>query len=216
MSGILLLFSSVTLIYLCFMVVQAVAGKLVGGRIEEAGLFLGPRLVGFDIGGLKVRINCVPLGSYVKFTEDFERLSPSRRLAASVAGLGGYVLLAAAAIGFAEGARHLLSGFGQIAAGAFSPRAVGSVLIGSTVRTLSDLSFVTGTGILAAKMMAYNLLPLGSFPGFTIISTTLELLGLNSGGGRVENSVKLAGFFITIALLAAWIAAGVFYIVDSR
>jgi membrane-associated protease RseP (regulator of RpoE activity) len=75
MSGLLLILSAILITYVVFLIFQFVGGKLVGAEIEEVGLFLGPALLSFKLGGIKFRSNAPPFGSFVKFSDNFDSVS---------------------------------------------------------------------------------------------------------------------------------------------
>ncbi len=128
-DGILVLLAIIS-IFLVFLIFQSIGGKLVGAKIEEIAVFNGPELIGFNIGGIRFRINYLPLGSYVKFAEGFQDLRVFKRIFVVLAGLASYLVVAIIGLGFEETTRQFAAGFGQIFQGVISPLAVGSNLIG--------------------------------------------------------------------------------------
>jgi hypothetical protein len=79
MTGSLLIILAIFIPMFLFTVVQAIVGKLIGAVIDEIGIFIGPSIFKFNVGNLKISVNYVPTGSYVKFTDDFEKLAPIRK-----------------------------------------------------------------------------------------------------------------------------------------
>ena len=203
MIALLLILLAILTIFIAFLIFQSLGGKLVGAEIEEIAIFNGPALFGFEVGGIKFRLNLLPLGSYVKFADSFENLAAVKKILVVLAGFVSYLVVAFIGLGFDEAFSQVWSGFGQILRGVFSPVAVGSNLIGSLANVFSERSFITGTAILASKFLALNLLPVGTLGGGALFLYLLELFGFKSK--KFSETFQLIGLFVLLVIILAWL-----------
>jgi hypothetical protein len=205
MNGYLYILLAALIIFIAFMIFQAVGGKLIGGKIEDLGIFVGPTIFHFKLGEVTVRLNALPLGSYVKFSDDFQLLHPLRKTLAVLAGLVSYLVLAFIGLGFAETFQQVSSGFVQILSGVISPVAVGSRLVEVLANVFQEKSFPVGLGILASKLLAFNLIPVGSLSGGMIVLYLLELFNIKSE--KLSERYNLIGLLFVSIVTLVWIFA---------
>jgi hypothetical protein len=205
MNGIFYIILGILIIYMVFVIFQAIGGKIGGGQIEALGLCLGPSIFQFKVGQIALRLNWLPLGSYVKFSDDFKFLHPVRKIFILFTGLFAYLFPAFVGLGFGEAIHQTLTGFGQIIGGVFSPVAVGVPLIESLANVFKEKSFIAGQGILAAKLLAFNLFPVGTLSGGLLVIYLLELFGFKSE--KFTERFQMIGLFLTFAVMLVWFAS---------
>lgn len=172
-------------------------------KITGVKLFYGQTPVKFSVGGCPVSIGWIPMGSTVSFDPiDLQQRSWSVRilghLISTFVGLGVALLL----LGYQGTWHHFLSGFQQIAEGAWEPIArAGDHL--TRWQQVVDASPVKAFGILAAKGAALSLFPMGG----GVISQMLGDVGSSTGKESLE---KLAVFnaIAGIMIIALWAFAG--------
>jgi len=172
-------------------------------KITGVKLFFGQTPVKFSVGGCPVSIGWIPMGSSVSFDPiDLHQKSwPVRilgHLSSTFIGLGVALLL----LGY-QGAWHqFLTGFQQIAEGAWEPIArAGDYL--TRWQQVADTSPVKAFGILAAKGAALSLFPVGG-------GVITHILG-DVGYSTPKESVEKLGVFNAIAgimIIALWAFAG--------
>jgi membrane-associated protease RseP (regulator of RpoE activity) len=185
---------------------MAIAGLLFGVGIQEVGLFFEPVIVEFEIAEVRFRLNWLPLGSYVKYREDdFANAGPLRAAAMSLGGC--VVLLAIAGICFPSGAGldMVATGFREIVMGAISPLGKGRELATQAIDFIRGHGFVAILGATAAKMCAFNLLPLpSSNSGHSLLMLWKGLFTLSA---KVQVILTLIGMLLTILMALSWIVA---------
>jgi hypothetical protein len=81
--------------------------------------------------------------------------------------------LAVLLLGMSEAAASLGRGFGQFLGGAIAPLGEGAKNLQSSINLLRSASFPGALGVIAAKVAAFNLIPLPSLNGFHILSALL-------------------------------------------
>lgn len=205
MNGYFYILLATLTIFVAFVIFQAVGGKLIGGKVEVLSLFLGPRIFGFKVGEIDMRLSLLPLGSYVKFSEDFQLLHPLRKILVVLAGLTSHLVLAFIGLGFKETFHQVLSGIVQILSAIISPIAVGSRLVEALANVFQEQSFLVGLGILASKMLAFNLIPLGSLGAGMIVLYLLELV--NTKSENLREKYEIVGLLFILIVTVVWIFA---------
>lgn len=192
-------------IFAVFLTFQAIGGKLFGAKISEVGVFNSPRIFSFDLGGVTFSLNALPLGCYVKFTDDFQHLHPFKKILIVLSGLLSYVVIALIGLSFAETLHQTISGFGQLFSGLFAPIAVGVKYFEALANVLTTNSFTTGLGILASKFLAFNLIPLGSLSGGSLVIYALQLFGIKSE--KFSEKFQLIGLLFLLPFYIAYLIA---------
>ena len=173
-------------------------------KVTAVRLFYGQSPVRFNVGACPVSIGWIPIGSSVSFDPvDFHRKTwPVRILAhfsSTVIGLGAAFLL----LGSQDAWHQFLTGFRQIAEGAWEPIArAGDHL--TRWQQVADRSPLKAFGILAAKGAALSLFPFGG----GVFTQILADAGSSTGK---ESWEKLALFNAVagIMILLLWGFAGV-------
>ncbi|TAL13680.1 MAG: hypothetical protein EPO01_20780 [Aquabacterium sp.] len=164
----------------------AVSGSLLGARFSVLSIGFGPALL--DLG--RLRIALLPLGGYVGFDDlqqpgeqgakppsTLDRLPLAQRLAVALSGCAVLVLLACACLGL-EGLRAFAAGPGQILWGALTPLGDGPRLLAQADSELRTASPVQVLGLVAAKLAAFNILPLPMCNGGAALAMIGRHLGL--------------------------------------
>jgi membrane-associated protease RseP (regulator of RpoE activity) len=190
---------------------MAAAGLLVRAPLEEISFFIGPRLLGLTLRGVAFNVRLIPNGGFVRFGEEgFQALSAARRLVIACSGELSLVLVAMAAFGAGEGAEKFLGGFRQVVAGAFSPLALGSEYLLALYEFARANPFWLVAGLLAAKVAAFNLLPVPTLNGGVILLTLAErflsLFGVTLTIS-VRERIQQIGFLLLLVVLALWLVA---------
>lgn len=177
-------------------------------RFEEVGLFIGPRLWGWQHGRVYWRINPVPLGSYVKFSEeDFAKASLVTKLMIQLAphiltvlmGVGSAALIGATGM---WDPRPLYLGMLQ---GALHPFSVGPSLL----RDLADFSAAHPATAFCSTIAAVGWLNLLPFPingmGLAIIEVITACRPMPE---TLRSVIMWLGLLAVVVLLVTWCVAG--------
>ncbi len=131
-----------------------------------------------------------------------DQRSPASQMAIGLAGCMALVALACG-VWQADGIRLVMAGFPQIIAGALSPFGAAQDLIASAKAALAGLSFIAVLGLVAAKVAAFNLLPLPGANGGFALAVIGRALGLD----------RFWPASLTAGLLLAYIAIGLSWLV---
>lgn len=184
---------------------MALAAHAVGARVEEVQIFLGPAMV-VRKERPTIRLGALPLGMWMRCLGQLETdpqtepgsyhaLAPWRRVVVLVA--GNLLLLAVAAL--VAGPADALASFVR------APVQLASLLVDPThaVETLRD--FVAQpiamalVGTLAAKMAAWNLLPLHGLNGAAILRELVP----RSARARFDGVLAVVSMLVVLALAIA-------------
>jgi membrane-associated protease RseP (regulator of RpoE activity) len=185
---------------------HALAGKALGADVEEIRLFGGPAIARVRLGGFLWVVNLLPgLGGYVKFrvkaidefSKGFEDLHPLRRILVIAAGSLTIVAVLLVCLGPVNGTLSIWHGFREVVRGGLDPVAVGVPLVRSLFQLIRISPPSTSLGIIAAKMAAFNLLPLLGLDGGLIL--------WNPAQWRVCFSDRIALGATTVGLVAVCI-----------
>jgi len=209
MVEFLCLILAVAVIFPTYLIFQAVGGVIFGGKIEEIGVFQGPKIFKFSIGSVAFRLNGIPTGSYVKFTEAFGDLHPFRKILIALSGLLSYFVLATICIGFSDAIAQTISGYTQIFRLVFSPIDVGTIYVGKILNLVNEKSFMYELGVVAAKFLAVNSLPFGTLAGGSLVLYFLELLGFKSE--KFNEKFQILGLFLVLILMIAAVISFIAY-----
>lgn len=183
----------------------AVTALLLGAKVEEIGLFMGPKLFGFRVGGILFRVNALPLGSFVKLADGFEKINIVSRSIVALSGCLALILTALAVFGFAAGWHQFVSGFGQIFGGTFSPGSEGARLVSAAYGFAAANSFLQTIGMFAAKMAAFNLLPIPMLNGGQFLIYLLQAVFNLSDSAREK--INIFGLLALLLLYCVWLYA---------
>jgi membrane-associated protease RseP (regulator of RpoE activity) len=202
---------------------MAIAARQFGISIKEISYCLGPVLL--RIG--KVSIRTLPLGGYIKFkdTEDggippdappgytLDAYNHQPRLVqVALPLLGAGVLVAAAMLLHpVSGMASVQSGFSQLFAGAFAPLSTAQNYIAAVHQVARGSGFFAMSGVVAAKMAAIHLLPLGFLGGGQAIFFLLRRDSTRTP--RWQELVTAWTIFPWLAVCGSWLVALVHYLV---
>lgn len=212
------LLSSVVLCMLMHMFVIALCGVAFGVTVRELSLGLGPKA--FSIGRLTFR--ALPFGGSVRFKDSREEaldasdmhgaLDGRSLLVQIVIGLSGCLVLLALAIVVlqAEGVQAFLSGFVEIVTGALSPMDKAQALLAHAHQRLAGAPFLVVLGLVAAKLAAFNLLPLPAANGGYVIAMIARGMGVAKFWPQGLTPVLLLAY---LALAISWLWAFVVYLI---
>jgi len=211
------LLSAVVLCVLLHMFVIALCGAAFGVTVREISLGLGPKA--FSIGNFTFR--AFPFGGSVRFKDSREEeldaddmrgaLDDRSLLVQIVIGLSGCLALLALAIVAlqAEGVQAFLNGFVEIVMGAVSPMDKAQALLAQAQQRLTAAPFVTVLGLVAAKLAAFNLLPLPAANGGFVIAMIARGLGIAKFWPQGLTPVLLLAY---LAIAISWLWALVVYL----
>jgi len=211
------LLSAVVLCVLLHMFVIALCGAAFGVTVREISLGLGPKA--FSIGNFTFR--AFPFGGSVRFKDSREEeldaddmrgaLDDRSLLVQIVIGLSGCLALLALAIVAlqAEGVKAFLNGFLEIVMGAVSPMDKAQALLAQAQQRLTGAPFVTVLGLVAAKLAAFNLLPLPAANGGFVIAMIARGLGIAKFWPQGLTPVLLLAY---LAIAISWLWALVVYL----
>lgn len=209
------IFVAVVLLLFLHVSALALAGVAFGVELREVSFGVGKAL--FTRGIVTIRL--LPISGYAKFADTRETpetdpavsFNHKPALVRAVIPLMGCValVLVAAMIPVGAGVAEVTEGFRQVIVGAFSPTSTAQ----GYIQVLHDRSlsqgFVVVLGVLAAKMAAFNLLPLPPLNGGQ------ALLAFVPGDPNVEpgwqRSIMQWVLFPLIALLGSWLYAICFF-----
>jgi membrane-associated protease RseP (regulator of RpoE activity) len=191
---------------------------LVGAKVEEIVLFIGPGLR-FRLGGIDYKIGLIPLGSSVRFPNEdkdpdrFSALPLWKRLAVFASGVVALAILACLCLGPWQGVLSIWRGLDQVLIGACSPMRTGRTLIRTLYAILRVDPYVIGLGIVAAKTVAVNIYPIPSLDGGSIVLALLErAFGLSD---KAREWMTILGLVFFLILVASWVFAFVGEAVSS-
>lgn len=173
--------ASLTAVNVIFIAIMAVAGRMMGLSIAEVNVLTGPTLVSFHVGGTRIAINPIPIGSGITFRSEQEAdeespaatadrfrtiddLSGWQRILLALSTPIGFLLIALALVGGSVIA-HAATALTQIYLGAFRPSTTGVELLQRYIEAWQE-SPSKALGILAAKYGVYLLVPTAGSPGF--------------------------------------------------
>lgn len=188
------------------------AARLAREPVREAGLFVGPRLFGARVLGVSLRVGLVPLGGWVALRRELRDLPTARAVFLAVAGPLALLGLGALTLGVSQAAAEVGRGFGQVFLGALSPQAFGA----SALLALHDLATRDGfapLGVIAAKLAAFNLLPLPGLNGAVLLDRVTRRLPLPQAA---RERVSTLGLGVLGLLLLGWALALALAVINSR
>ena len=211
-----------TLSHTLFLSGLAIGGLLAGVPIQGFRMFFGPELVSGYIGEAKIGIGCIPLGGYVQVkgmgavtegeisaADDFRELSRLRRLSIFITGPVLLLVLASLCIGPVGVGNSFVRAFYQYVAGSIQPLTQGQILLDKLAELLKTGNWPLALGIIASKMAALSLFPLGG-------NTTNSLLDqVNEDDTRESvfyKGYRRAGTIVIIILSLGWLIAGTVYL----
>ena len=209
MTRSMVIFIVHVIILIIFSVSSAIAARLSRLPIREVGLFIGPRLFDFSISGIRFSIRLLPLGSFVRLdapeNDSFsvgvvQEVHPIFQATFQLAGPLGLLSIATIMLGFSEamhtfGSAYLLPF--EIIRGAVRA----STLFPTLYEAIGRLSFTQFVSVACTYYAAFNLYPVPSFPGGSVLIACIELI--YPVPSRVRERLSQSGCFVVIFVLAA-------------
>lgn len=179
-----------------------------GLAVKTVNFFRGPRLFRGTLFGDPVEIGCIPIGSSVSWVPE-QYFSKPRLLRLGVTLIAPILGLAITMMLLGSGAaiHHIGRGLMQIPMGALHPRSLGVELI-AQLQTVFAHSPVTAIGILVAKALADDLLPLG---GSVVCNCVFALIDSRTEENRIVQLFGTLNALTAIALCGSWFVAIVSY-----
>jgi hypothetical protein len=212
------LLGAVVLCMLLHVLVIALTGAALGITVREVTLGLGP--TAFTVG--RLRVKALPFGGAVRFKDsreealdaaDMRDALDGRPLGVQLlVGLSGCLALIALAVAtvHGEGLRAVVEGFVQIVAGALSPMGTAQALLAEAAQRLAELPRLAVVGLVAAKLAAFNLLPLPGANGGFVIATLARAVGITKAWPQ---PLTMALLFVYLAIGVAWVVALAMYLI---
>jgi hypothetical protein len=188
---------------------------LLGLRVEEIGIGLGWQVLRFRAAGAVVRLNLLPLGTYVKYPSGegqgeadtppevgtLQALHPLTRFWFTLSGPVVCALLGMALLG-AQGPRSFVVTFKQFFELFYLDLSIPAVWIGKFFHAIlrGESRMVIGT--LATKIGAANLVPLWGFPGGSALLAIIELFT----GPKRQRRIQVAGTYLGLLIIVVFFA----------
>jgi membrane-associated protease RseP (regulator of RpoE activity) len=166
----------------------ALTALLLGCRLYEVRLGIGPRLLSWTVGGTRFGVRAFLLAGSTRFDPDDDwdsstsRQPPGRSFAdlsrparALIYGSGSLALfgLGALLLGPTEATGSVLRGLRQLPAGAVDPLSEGAAHLSALRSLVARAPLSAFVGVVACKVAAFNLLPLPPLNGFHVLNTLL-------------------------------------------
>ncbi len=181
---------------------HALGGLLFGLQVKSLNLFYGKPLVTIHFRTFPIRVGCLPTGGAVDFGDSIAHSSFHVKAFVTLSGPVALLLTSAACIRYDHAAKELISGFVQVIQGALSPMASGRSLVAQYYEQHGS-SIAAAFGVLAAKLSAFNLLPIFPLNGGQIIVYAIP-------GSADSNWIMWAGTLGILAIFAmslSWLVA---------
>ena len=164
-------------------------------------------------------IRSLPFGGFVRFagmdgeetgTETgFAKLSLVRRLLTMLSGAIFLLLLSAALLGLDQAWSAFSSGFGQFVHGALAPLTYGQIMLSRLSDLLTKQPADAALGALAAKMAAFNLLPIPTLNGGQAL---LEIVRPRFKDTNRLSRIMVIGFTVIACQTVSWSVAVAKYV----
>jgi hypothetical protein len=196
--------------YVAFFSVLGMAGGalLVGAPLTEINCFFGPTLKQVKLGKVTLTIRSLPIGGYIKFSDEFNNLHPAKRMFVACSCSLSLLVLATLVFGISSGFSLFVKGFVEIMYGALSFPYQGPNYLFKLIAFIKTNSYWAIMGLIASKLAAYNLLPLPGVNGLTVLLILLEPLP-----SRVTEIVRAISNFLMVGVFALWALAIVIFLI---
>jgi membrane-associated protease RseP (regulator of RpoE activity) len=201
------------------------AGFVSGVSIRQISFGVGPRLLQFR----KCVVRAFPFAGWVKFKDaladecvdtsaartSHDAYNHQLRIVQAAIPLAGPASLVAVALvlGYERSLSEVLTGFRQIFAGSLQPLSVAQAYISATQSFAANGGFGVLTAVLAAKLAAFNLVPLPMLNGGQALLALLRKPGDEPAAW--ETSLLKWAMLPWCALLLCWLVAFVYYVVRT-
>jgi Peptidase family M50 len=181
--------------------------RCTGTAVKRVVIFYGSTVTTFPLLGTTLSIGWIPVGGYICIdVERFSRLPLAVRLATVLAGPTALIFIAVALLRYDAAIHHFIAAFPQFFFGALHPRTE-ALLLFSRLEAVFTSSFLALVGVLAAKLSAVSLLPVGSGTGGQCIR---ELFKRQSQSRWFEVCQTVTALPV-LAVFVAWSFAAVLY-----
>lgn len=210
MDLIVIALAHLTTLWILAALAQFLFLRLIGVPVTKVQLFHGKTPVRFDVRGCEVAFGWIPVGSTITYdVAEFFRIPPVVRLIGHFSSSVVALISAVVALGGLQGWSQFTAGFGQITLGTWSPLDRATEFLAQW-HQIAEESPITGFGILAAKMAAFSIFPLGG------VVITQILVDAEASTGR-ERIGKLAVFnaLASMIITILWVFAAIWLLVNK-
>jgi membrane-associated protease RseP (regulator of RpoE activity) len=204
-AALALLYS--TILFAVYAASTATVGALLGLRIVDISLFVGPKIFRVHLFGIPLTMRLIPIGSSVRFRGDenekndshgpadelmIDDLSIVKRTLFTLTGCASLMVIAFICLGVPEAVHQLRTGFPQVVIGALGRK---PNLARAYFELAANVSCRHALGLLATKLAAINLLPLPPNAGGMVLEAMLPI--------AIREKLRAITFpiFLTMALL---------------
>jgi hypothetical protein len=181
---------------------HTISGLLLGLRVNSFNLFYGRPLGTIHFRTFPIHLGWIPTGGTVDFGESLNIATFPVKVIVILSGPLALLITSAACIRYDRAGIALLSGFIQLFQGALSPLSTGHALIENYFHQ-HGASVQDAYGVLAAKLSAFNLLPIFPLNGGQIIIRSIT--------SRTDSGwiiwVGSVGVILTFAIALSWLIA---------
>ena len=201
---------------LIFAMVLGVVGNLgtvvaclsAGIKIEKVALGIGAPIFTLKTRVFPIIIGCVPTGGYVQQDmEQYRKRSLRVRWLIVLSGPIAVLVSAALCLGFGGAAAHFVSAYPQFAKGTLHPLTYGRDLF-VMFFVKAQINPVAAYGILAAKVIALNMLPFPVATGGRLLSEAVE----NRENSKAAKYLSHLATAIALPLFVSWTIAFVSFL----
>lgn len=225
-ESVFIIGASLTAINVAFTAITAVAARIIGLGVAEINILGGPTLVSFHLGGTKIAVKSLPIGSGLTFRERnatgedrnsisttvryLEDLNGWQRILLALSAPIGFFLIALPLVGSSIG-HHDATALPDIYLGAIRPTTMGVELLQRYVDAW-HMAPLTALGILAAKYSVYLLVPTAGSPGFIATATFLKSAFGYEPPSDFNLLVAIPLFLPPLLVLGGWSLATFFFL----
>lgn len=189
-----------------------VAGWLAGASIESIEMFYGRKIAAAQVKNISLSIGWLPIGGSVRFRHsadperapqegNFTRLPLAWRLTIHASGVLALFLLACVCIGVEEAATSIFHGLYQVVAGAIAPLSLGQALVRRAIEMPQRDCLAVAFGVLATKLAAGNLIPLGPSNGWHLLT---QIVPERYRESKAFLGMIYLGLFCWLGLAVGW------------
>ncbi len=182
-----------------------------GARPTVVRFHVGPTLFAFKLFGARWSLGPLTMGTSLSFNADdepegsvppaWQRLAFPQRLVLISSSVLILLLFACICLGPARALGSMLSGFEQVVNVLRAPERVEAFL------SLRPLGVRTTLGVFAAKLAAFNLLPLPPLAGFVLLREVVRTL--RKQPPAETTSLPIWGFVLLLVLWGGWAWGGI-------
>lgn len=193
----------------------AVAALLLRVRMEEFVIFFWPWLLKTKIGGVEVKLGALPLGGYVKFSEEsYYALDFFRQLLIQLAGPAVLFVTALLTIGWEATVNRFTDAYVNMLRGAISPLGLGPRLLQQAFEFAARHDLRTVFGHFTTIILAVQLIPLPNWNGGNLILHFLR--AIFRWQPEQEMPARYVGLLLGLLWGLSWFIALVVALVSSN